>query len=207
MILSILICTMPSRKQMFDKLYLKLQSQINEISYGSSNIEILHDDDMSINIGAKRNRLLEKSKGYFVVFIDDDDDVFDGYVPIIYSAIKNNKNIDCIAFNGVITFAGDNQREWFISKDYKRWYEENGVYFRTPNHISPIKRSIAIKVKFPEISHGEDYVYSMQIYPHLKKEYKIKEDIVMYYYRYSNKLENKLPSCNDSNHPYRPAFR
>jgi glycosyltransferase involved in cell wall biosynthesis len=153
-------------------------------------IEIVSDDEVGINIGHKRNLLLKKATGEFIVFIDDDDAVSETYIRDIFYTIIDNPDIDCIAINGIITTNGENKCKWFISKEYKSWYEEKSVkkgveyvtYYRTPNHISPVRRSIACNIGFPSMQHGEDYHYSMNILPFLNLEAEIKESI--YHYRY-----------------------
>ena len=74
---------------------------------------------------------------------------------------------------------------WHISKDFGFWYEQRGVYYRTPNHISPVKRELALLAGFPEIAFSEDAEYSKRLLPHLKTEVKIPG--ILYYYRYESK--------------------
>lgn len=181
--LSILICTIPSREQMLKKLtnqLLLLFSKYDETEY-----EILIQPDENINVGSKRNILLQKASGDFVVFIDDDDEIHDNYIDAFMHAIKSNPHADCIGYRGYITFDGVSRKDWVISIKCKSWYEDNGVYYRTPNHISPVKRSIALQVMFPQIEFGEDFEYSMGIFPLLKEEVFIDEQL--YHYKFMAK--------------------
>ena len=175
--LSILIATMPERKLKFDSLMESLSRQL------TPQVEVITDDSMAYNIGNKRNRLLKRASGEYVVFIDDDDSISPGYVQAILLACK--KGPDCIGISGIITTNGVNERQWHISKSYERWYELNCVYYRTPNHISPVKRELALKAGFPEISFGEDAEYSRRLLPLLYTEVKIPGNI--YKYQYVNK--------------------
>ncbi len=201
-ILSILICTMPSRQHVFDLLLTNLQNQINQNNLNNI-VEIITDDSMSITTGAKRNLLLEKSAGKFVVFIDDDDAVTDDYVQLISQCIEQNPTIDCIGISGVISFSGQDTTPWKISKEYGRWYETSLGYFRTPNHISPIRRSLAIQVGFPNLTFGEDAVFSNNILPLLQSEAKIEKEI--YHYQSREKKEHS-PISSDGG-IYRRAWR
>lgn len=201
-LLSVLICTIPSRKEMFDCLLSEVQKQIFTSKYKGM-IEIWHDDSVGITTGKKRNILLERATGKFVVFIDDDDLVSDDYIEKIVSCIDENPEIDCVGISGIITFNGKDEKKWHISKDYGKWFETLNEYYRTPNHITPIKREIAMKVMFPEINHGEDFVYSMGVLPLLKNECKI--ETPLYHYRFIKPYSP--PSSNEPNHPYRPAWR
>ena len=41
--------------------------------------------------------------------------------------------------------------------------QKDNTYYRPPNHLNPIKRSIAIQFLFPEQNYGEDAVWSKAI--------------------------------------------
>jgi glycosyltransferase involved in cell wall biosynthesis len=173
--LSILIATMPSRMIKFNALRASLTAQNKE-----GHAEIISDDSMGYNIGVKRNKLLAKATGEYVTFIDDDDIVSDCYIDKILRAIETKP--DCIGIAGVITFNGKNQKQWYISKELGDWYEKDNIYYRTPNHISPVRTELALQAGFPEISFGEDRVYSRNILPLLKTEILINENIYHYDY-------------------------
>lgn len=175
--LSVLIATMPSRKWKFNRLMNILDSQMPM----NGSVQVLWDDSMDYNIGIKRNKLLERADGDYIVYCDDDDLVSKDYIHKILKATVGNP--DCIGISGVITTNGKNEKQWHISKDYGTWYEKNGEYLRTPNHISPVKREIALKIKFPEISYGEDAVYSRNIHPHLHTENIVEGNIYTYKYK------------------------
>lgn len=184
-ILSILIPTLRSRADKYNAINEKLLNQLHQLKKYAGAIYTITDDGEQA-IGHKRNELLKMAKGKFIVFVDDDDDISDDYVELIVKAIEENPDIDCIGIQGTITFDGKNERQWYISKDYGRWYEENNVYYRTPNHISPVKRELALQIMFPEINFGEDSDYSHRLLPLLKSEVKIEKNIYLYKY-----LQNK----------------
>lgn len=199
--LSILICTLPKRSIELNNLLKNVKGQVKN-KYEDL-IEIIVDDSVKDSTGKKRNNLLHKSKGKFIVYIDDDDDVNENYVESIIDTINKNDKIDCIGINGIITFGGENTRKWFISKDYGKWYESNLVYYRTPNHISPVRREIAVKAGFIDAFVGEDFAYSMAILPHLKIEEKILTPL--YHYKFKDKI-SVSNNANDGG-VYRPAWR
>lgn len=174
--LSLLIATMPSRKTKFNRLI----NKIDGLSPINGTVEVLWDDSMEYNIGIKRNKLLERACGQMVVYIDDDDDISNDYIKKILKATETDP--DCIGISGTITTNGKNKKQWHISKDFGSWYERHCIYFRTPNHISPVKRTIALQVKFPEISYGEDAEYSKRILPLLNTEVVITGNIYKYQY-------------------------
>lgn len=177
--LSILIATIPSRKESFYSLLDNLNYQLCT----TQGVEILSDDSIHINIGQKRNSLLLRAKGEYIIFADDDDEVSQNYVSLILKAIESKP--DCVAINGTITTNGKDEKKWFISRVYGRWYTgKDWIYYRTPNHISPVRRELALKAGFPEICHGEDHTYSMRLLPLLKTETTIEQPI--YHYKYRN---------------------
>lgn len=178
--LSILIATMPIRAAKLANLRQVLDKQL------TPEVEIITDISMNYNIGTKRNMLLQMATGRYIVFLDDDDLVAPDYVEKILEACKTGT--DCIGISGVITINGGPERQWHISMHYQGWYEQLGVYYRTPNHISPVKRELALKAGFPEIAFGEDYEYSMNLLPLLVTEIKIPGNI--YTYRYDSKKSN-----------------
>ncbi len=147
--------------------------------------EILYDGDMSCSIGLKRQFMLERSTGEHVVYIDDDDTIDPYYIDEILKAYIFMPDADCIGIRGIITTDGKDQKEWYISKEFGSWYERDNVYYRTPNHISPVRRSIALQGGFPDKTRGEDADYSMRILPFLKKEPTIMRPL--YHYRFVNK--------------------
>jgi len=177
--LSILIATMPTRLKCFSELISDLNSQIKKCN-AIFNIEIITDESMDYNVGIKRNKLLNLANGKYIVYADDDDFISPNYISLILQAIKSDA--DCIGINGTITTDGKNKKQWFISKEYGKWFEKNNIYYRTPNHISPVKRELALKAGFPNISFAEDAEYSKRLLPLLKTETIIKETIYHYAY-------------------------
>jgi len=171
--LSILICTITGREDLLNRLLKMLERQT------SKQVEILVEkDDKEMTIGTKRNRLLEQAKGEYVCYIDDDDMVSGDYIPRILKALETNP--DCCGIEGKIN-RRKNANLFIHSTQYKTWFEKDGIYYRCPNHLNPVRRELALQVKFPNKNHGEDIDYSYGILPLLKNEVYIKEPI--YFYR------------------------
>ena len=179
MTLSILICTLPNRIG-----YLSQLLQVLTPQYVSTNeVEVLTESDNgSMTTGMKRNLLLKRSTGKYVVFIDDDDMVAPTYVKDILTAAESNP--DAIVFNGIMTTNGVEERKWYISKDYG--YEaKDGAYYRYPNHIVPIRREIAMAFPFMDIRIGEDYAWATAIHNAklIQTEVKIEKELYHYQFR------------------------
>lgn len=174
--LSILIATMPQRCMSLMKLLAILSPQLND------EVEVITNMRMDINIGAKRNALLSDAIGEYVVFCDDDDSVSSDYLSKILAATSTSP--DCIGISGIITINRQTHQKWHISKEYGSWYESESVYYRTPNHISPVRRELALQAGFPEIENGEDRVYSERLLPLLTTECIVEGEL--YHYDYWN---------------------
>lgn len=183
---SILICTIEGREEAFTKLCAKLKEQAQKRGL-EDEIEILSFKDKKgeHTVGFKRNQLLAESHGEYVSYIDDDDDVSENFISMIYE--KLCKKPDCVSLVGIITFNGTNAKKFIHSIKYNRYFEDNNIYFRPPNHLNPIKRSIAIQFNFPEKNMGEDTDWAMAIAQSglLKKEEVI--DTPYYFYLYKDK--------------------
>lgn len=177
--LSILICSLVERDSLLKRLLGVLENQRTE------EVEILiNTDNKQISTGMKRNKLLESSCGEYISFVDDDDLVSDDYITRIFEAIKTSP--DCVGIEGIMTDINSGKKNMFIhSLQYKSWFTKNGIYYRCPNHLSPVKRNLALKAGFPNITVSEDHEYSKKLLPFLKTEVYI--DIPIYYYLFNSK--------------------
>ena len=166
-ILSICICTLTQRMGMLAVLLRELSRQIDE-NNASELVEfcIEEDDGSKFTTGAKRNKNYEKAKGEYVLCHDDDDWPAPYYIKELLEAAK--KDCDAIAMNGTMTTDGRQMRRWFISKQnpYIASKDKRGniIYLRFHNHLSPIKREIAIQFKFPDVSMAEDYAFALAVH-------------------------------------------
>lgn len=180
--LSILVCTTDSRKHFLDRLIGAIKPQL------TSNVELLiESDDGTMKIGRKRNILLDRAKGNYICFFDDDDMPSNDYVRKILNAIKSSP--DCCSLEGIFTEDGNNPTPFRHSLKYSKWetIKENGrlVHLRMPNHLNAVRRDIALKVRFNDkLSKGEDRDYSKRLRPYLSHESII--DGVIYHYLYQN---------------------
>ncbi len=198
--LSILIPSILSRVKSREPLIENLISQIGLISSTSTDMGdydiirhngesveiIILTDNKKLTTGNKRNLLVCLASGDYICFIDDDDWVDSEYTRLILDAIEKNK--DTIGIRGFITTNNDNRIDWELSKDFEnRTVKRNGktFYERKTNHLSPVKRVLAILSEFPSKSNAEDKYYSENLNQFLKSETKIEKPI--YHYRYSTK--------------------
>jgi len=180
---SILIATLESRREQFERLYERLTGQIERAS-SSEETEIVHfRDDRQHSVGHKRNWLVAQAQGEFVAFVDDDDEVSDDYVALIVQALQAHADVDCLGITGIITFRGTRPRLFVHSLRYRRYFSKGGRYYRPPYHLNPIRRSIALRYPFEDISYSEDIDWAMRLCRDgaLKKEFFIEQPIYHYY--------------------------
>ena len=181
MILSILICSLESRKSQLDELMFGLQKQVFDKEIVETIVIV---DNKQMTTGEKRNKLLDLAKGKYIVFIDDDDSVPEYYIEEMLKACAFD--VDCIAINGTITTNGKDEIKWRLSKNNENiTVVENGksVYLRKTNHITSVKKEHALKARFPHKSNAEDKGYSDSINKYLHTEFVIEKP--MYHYRFS----------------------
>ena len=178
MILSLLICTLPARRDMLDRLLAEIKSQ--QLACGVE-IEVLCDAGEG-TVGAKRQRLLEKAQGDYVAFIDDDDEIMPSYLSAILGALSTSP--DVIGFTGIMTTNGTRPERFRLSKDFN-YEKKKGIYYRYSNHLCPVRRELAMQVGFKDTAWGEDYDYATRLQPMLKTEVFIEKNL--YHYKYLSK--------------------
>lgn len=185
-ILSILVPTIIGREVQFNKLRDKLIEQIAKYDLSGA-VEIIEEcDDKKMSIGFKRQILLEKAKGKFIVFIDDDDDVHDNYCKILCDVIKSDNSIDAIGFLQHCIINGGEPMLASLSNKWDNWAEnvEEFKYVRTPFFPTPMLKEYALAIGYKDIRYEEDRDFATRLKHSglIKNEYFVSE--IMYYYIY-----------------------
>lgn len=174
--LSILIPSLKSRAKKYKELEDTLWKQIGE----RTSVEIVSDiDNGEKTIGEKRNDLIAKAKGEYIVFVDDDDMVSDDYVQEILSAIESKPD--------VVTIEGTNGNNPFICKLGRPFEKGNGVHLDGATHLCPVRKELLENFKFPRINYGEDRAYFDFIRYVAQTEVHIPK--TLYYYNYVEEKE------------------
>lgn len=201
--LSILVCSVHSRYDTFaPKIQAQLYNQYDELSDDDKErVEImLLTDNKKMMLGHKRNKMIEIAQGNYIVFVDDDDRIADDYIKELLEATKHGT--DSIVFQASVSLNGAPSKRCYYSKDNGHDFNKNDSYYRIPNHICCVKRSIASKVEFPSVVYGEDVSYSTKLISHLKTEHKINR--VLYYYDYNAKTTEAQAWKYNRDKPDRP---
>jgi len=145
-------------------------------------------DNKEISIGAKRQQMIEEAKGEYIVFIDSDDMVTEDYTSTLMGAIIGKP--DCIGFD--VECSGTKGKTASVSNKWHSWGDLKGGYdyVRTPYHLTPIKREIALKIGYKDLRFAEDNDYSKRLKNSGLIKYEIYIGKVMYYYQYVHQDSN-----------------
>ena len=153
------ILHLPQRKAMYDSLMNVLNAQIHKCG-ASEIIEVITETDQGQStVGKKRNTVLDKARGEYVCFIDDDDMVTDIYISKTLDALKNKPDVV-----ELVGYLPKYDLPFIHNLKCGGHFKKDGTQFRTPNHLNTIKTEIAKKIKYVEISHGEDQDYSHRLW-------------------------------------------
>ncbi len=180
---SILIPTLGERRAQFLRIYETLRAQI-ETAQMENDVEILAlCDNREQSLGAKRNLLLQRARGEFVAFVDDDDAVAEDYVMLICEALARHPEIDCLGFTGLVYFRGAHPHRFVHSLRYDHYFSKGGVYYRPPYILNPIRRALARQITFANISFNEDQDWAMRLTRAklMRTEFML-QDILYHYY-------------------------
>jgi hypothetical protein len=188
-LLSIMLPTTTDRRKTFYQLLELIMKQINKLD-ASGLVEILIDEDnKEKSIGKKRQDLLERATGKYVVGIDSDDSIAIDYLESILDVIKV-KDVDHVGFLEACKIDGESSTSIFSVK-YKFWEENKDGYdhIRCANPKSVIKREKALLVGYEDLRYGEDRKFSETISPILQSEVFINK--FLYYYIYNKTSYNE----------------
>ena len=201
--LSILVCSVHTRYKTFlpliqDQLYDQLAA-LSEADQDRVEIIIL-TDNKKMMLGHKRNTMVDIAQGKYIAFVDDDDRIADDYIAQLLKATASDA--DSIVFKAEVSLNGEPAKICDYSKDHRRDYNHKDGYYRIPNHICCIKRSVSLKSSFPNVLYGEDAGYGKVLLPFLKTEHKINK--ILYYYDYNSETTETQAWRNNST-PQRPG--
>lgn len=193
--MSVLIPTLPARLSTYTVVLNNLREQIKKGKFEES-VELLSlMDCKAMSIGEKRNRLIDMASGEYIVFVDDDDNVPEYYLAEILSAIATKP--DCVGIRGIIKYEAPQEQHDTVFIHSLRYSQDEDVNIyakgRPPNHLNPIKREIALQVKFPDKNWAEDKEWADRLYFKLKTE-KMVDKVMYIYFAFGSKSQSS-PEC------------
>ena len=177
--LSILVCSVVGR---VNSGLPNIIIELNRQTLGQPVELIWLGDNKSMSVGEKRNLLLYISRGEYVCFVDDDDDVSPNYVATILKNIKSKPDVYCFNVMKHRTYPDGRVINQLMihAKVNGKNHTEKGVMKMLPNHISVFKRELAMREIFPHINLSEDHKWAEKMAQHIVSE--VKTDDVLYYY-------------------------
>lgn len=109
----------------------------------------------------------------------------------ILTQIQLNPGIDCVTYEGWMETDGLHPVHWIIKlgEKYEARQDSDGItrYYRWPNHLVPIKKSIASQVRFEHITEGEDFKWSKQIADRRLIKTSVHIPIKLYFYDFRSR--------------------
>jgi glycosyltransferase involved in cell wall biosynthesis len=198
--LSILVAALPDeRKESFSWLVGELNRQYKNY-FQADIIEILTDNAPrgTKTIGEKRNDLVKRAQGSYVLFIDDDDRPHPHYLHLLLEATKYNRDIITFDFDyyrdevyeKTMSIHHQGTNDWCsieASTTYRpsHRFTVNNMYY----HLCAVKRELALSVKFIEANDMEDTDYTRRLFPLIKTEFHIDHSLLSVFYN-SKKTPN-----------------
>ena len=186
--LSILIPTLVERRAKCEQLKTSLRERFARICPGLR-LEIAEAlDNREMSVGLKRQELIERAKGKYVSFVDDDDLVTDEYFEDAAECIKGKYDMCRLRGTiGIATFTHSlrNNLEGPAAAGYE--------FLRPPNHLNIMLKDIANLNKFGDLRYGEDMEWMVRLSQggFLKSEYASGWSRVHYIYNYRAEIKEK----------------
>lgn len=172
---SILILTMPERASLLERLMDVLRPQVQKFP----DVEIFTlISTRSRTVGEQRQEMLNRARGEYVCFVDDDDLVSPDYVATIRPLLDG---VDYIGFP-VHTFRdGKFYGAAYHSLKFGKWDSSKTYAERDISHLNPIRRELALQAQM-EGGFGEDGRWASRLrqLQIVKTEHVVPE--VMYFY-------------------------
>lgn len=178
-LLTIAVCTMPSRMKTFVKVTEELVKQAD-----GKPVEVFcFLDNRKSNLSEKRNLVIAGAKGKYISFVDDDDQVEPDYVDSILKEIRNDPEADCIVFDVMVHGYNPQPKLCKYGVEYIHWEAED-AYYRKPNHIMAFRTEISRRHKYKkELSAiAEDTEWADRASKDIVKQKRIEK--VLYHYLY-----------------------
>jgi hypothetical protein len=160
MILSILTPTIPGREKQLHALQTRIEAQSSAPRSSGQVEHLILSDNRKRSIGAKRQALLDIARGQYIAFVDDDDDIADGYVEELLAAAASGA--DVITFMQAATYNGKKSVVDFQLRQGDQYFNPGGITIRDAWHVNAWRRSRVAHCKFGETNYGEDLTWCLQ---------------------------------------------
>lgn len=157
--LSILTPSIPERLKQVDRLTAEIERQAAEL--GRTDVEhLVFIDNRRRSIGAKRQALVDISRGEYVAFVDDDDRIRPGYVRELLAAADTGA--DVLTFRQMAHFNDLRSEVRFKLGQGDGPFTPGGQTDRDAWHVCAWRRDVVAGCQFGESNYGEDLVWCRQ---------------------------------------------
>lgn len=176
---SFLIPTMTGREGVLSVLLSSLHTKMKStrLSYEI----VVEYDGKEQTIGKKRNKLIQRARGKYIAFVDDDDEITEAYVRDLKQTVRGGYSV--MQLRGRIrdkTFVHD------LSVGIHDPLAVGQVFQRPPNHLNPMLRDVASCIHFAEVNFMEDFHWSFRLATLglLRTQYKSEHGDAHYIYKW-----------------------
>lgn len=198
-LLSILIPTIPQRKEQFTKLYNEVMAQVHmmySIHESMGEVQVLVNGgerflDGGLSIGKKRESLVLSAEGKYLCFLDDDDNIAPNYVESLMRL--------CLQGQDICTFrAMVKMQSFWALVDMRFIYTVNDqitpdyTVRRPPWHMCPVRSTYAKLFPFQDLNNAEDFEWMQKVLSCCASE--AHTDKIIFQYNHSiNSEADKIP--------------
>ena len=185
----ILIPTIPGRENKLQRLITNIHETRQAICPDIRiHISILFDNREQ-SVGLKRQLLIENSKGKYISFIDDDDDVTPAYFEDAADCIRGGYHV-CRLRGQITPYTFTHS----IDIPVTGMMAVDDVFVRPPNHLNIVMSDVAKFIKFANLKHGEDFDWSIRMSQagFLTNEYQSDSSRIHYIYNHSDEIPSEI---------------
>jgi hypothetical protein len=185
---SVLIPTIPGREEGLQALMASIREKVARICPDVRLEFCIAFDNREKSVGVKRQELLERAKGKYLSFIDDDDSITDAYVEDLWECMKGEYHTMLLRGQmAEYTFYHSTQ---VSITDTMATKDEVPVFRRPPNHLNPMMSDVAKLIPFRDATYGEDLDWTIRLFKTglLTKEYRSDPTRVHYMYNLGQRV-------------------
>lgn len=169
-VLSILIPTIPERAVKFTELYNEVMAQkheLNSLHPTLGDVEVLIDGSKKfleggLSIGKKRESLVNRATGKYLLFLDDDENIAPNYLETLVRLCQHD--VDVVTFRAFVRMRSYwGLVDMRLGNDVNEQMTPDNTVNRTAWHTCPVKSVYAKMFPFPDISDGEDFEWMQKV--------------------------------------------
>lgn len=174
---SILMATTPNRATQFTDLFNELHAQIQyckTVHPTLGDVEVLVDDrpkflDGGPSVGVKRNDLLKRASGKYLLYLDSDESISPQYIETILRLCRQDQ--DVCTFRALVKL-----KNFWALVDMRLAYQVNDQInpdydIRRPCwHVCPIRSIFAKLYSFEDKNNAEDFEWVSKVLKHCTTE-------------------------------------